>query len=89
MAGQFSTDRRRPLAGLQADDGAEVVQTPTGDERPRLGIGAGHDPAGAQTDCIDLDDTRNTNTSIHLFKLQFICFYSFIVSIFFVLIISS
>lgn len=54
MARQLSADPDIALSGLETIDGADVVQTPTGHEVPRGGVGTGHDPGGAQRDGVDL-----------------------------------
>lgn len=58
VSGQLTADTHVPLTGLQVVDGADVVQTSTGDIVPRGGIGARHHPGGAQRDGVDLEERR-------------------------------
>lgn len=58
VARQFSADPDVALSGLEAIDGADVVQTPTGYKVPRRGVGTGHDPGGAQRDSVDLEESN-------------------------------
>lgn len=51
---QLSRDPRRSISSGQVVDGADVVQTTTGDKVPTRRIGAGHDPGGAQRNGVDL-----------------------------------
>lgn len=58
VSSQLTTDTDVSLTGLQVVDGADVVQTSTGDVVPRRGIGARHHPGGAQRDGMDLEERR-------------------------------
>ena len=57
MARQLPADPDVALAGLQAVDGADVVQASTGHKVPGRGVGAGHHPGGAQGDGVHLTRT--------------------------------
>lgn len=58
VSSQLTADTHISLTGLQVVDGADVVQTSTGDVVPRWGIGARHHPGGAQRDGVDLEERR-------------------------------
>ena len=54
VAGQLPGHSDVPFACLQAVDGADVVQTATGDVAAGRRVGAGHHPAGPQRDGVNL-----------------------------------
>lgn len=55
VAGELAGDARRAVALLiEVVYGADVVETTAGDKVARGGIGAGHDPRGAEGDGVDL-----------------------------------
>lgn len=55
MARELSGDSRGAVALLvEVIDGANVVETTTGDKVSTRGIGAGHDPGRSQGDGVDL-----------------------------------
>lgn len=56
VSGQLAADAHVSLTGLQVVDGADVVQTSTGNIVPRRRIGACHHPGRAQRDGMDLEE---------------------------------
>lgn len=54
MTRELTGDPSRPVSGGEVVDGADVVETTAGDVVSRGGVGAGHDPGGAQGDGVDL-----------------------------------
>lgn len=58
VPGQLAAHTHVALAGLQVVDGADVVQAAAGHVVPRGGVGAGHDPGGAQGDGVHLEPGR-------------------------------
>ena len=62
MARQLPADPDVALAGLQAVDGADVVQAAAGHKVAGRGVGASHHPGGAQGDGVHLTRGRGEGT---------------------------
>ena len=58
MSGQFATDPDVSFARLEAVDGTDVVESTTRHEVTGRCVGAGHHPAGAKRDRMQLTSTK-------------------------------
>lgn len=54
VPGEFPSNTGRAFPSREVVDGADVVKTTAGDEIAAGGVGAGHDPGGAQGDGVHL-----------------------------------